>query len=481
MTLPDPTPVDYSSRDYASIRDDLIDLIPSFVPEWTSRNSSDFGIVLLQLFAYVADSLNYYADRSANEAFLETATQRGSVIRLARLLGYNPTSTLAATTDLTFSNSTGADITVPAGSQVSTTPTDSDSTPITFETDEDLVVPATSSATVGATEGTTVSDEQVGVSDGSVDQTFALFNPDVIQGSVQVFVDGVEWNPADHLITCGPYDTCVGFLLDENDVTSLVFGDGANGVVPAAGAIITATYRVGGGAAGNVAANTLVNIIDSLPAGLTVLNNSAATGGADSETTDSIRVNASKQFSTNQRAVTLDDYANLAVGVPGVGKASAVSGSLNSVTSYVVPQGGGGVDEGGDPTTQLAALLVTVQETLAAAAPASASVTVLPSTYVPINVTVTVHASNTYRQDRVQSDATSALTDLFDIDNVILGDQITVADIQLAMAGVVGAAWTDISVLDRDDGTGFSNQISLDSNECPVLGTLTVTVAGGIS
>src|SRR2546423_3019680 len=80
--------IDYLARDYASCRRALLDLIPSKLPEWTDRSEADFGIVLIELFAYMADILSYYQDRVANEAFLNTAQERRSVINHLRLIGY---------------------------------------------------------------------------------------------------------------------------------------------------------------------------------------------------------------------------------------------------------------------------------------------------------------------------------------------------------------------------------------------------------
>ena len=95
-------PVDYTSRDYASILNDLVTLIPSYLPEWTDRSPGDFGIVLLELFAYMGDILNYYSDRIANEAFISTAQQRQSVLNLATLLDYTAHNNVSATTTLQF-------------------------------------------------------------------------------------------------------------------------------------------------------------------------------------------------------------------------------------------------------------------------------------------------------------------------------------------------------------------------------------------
>jgi hypothetical protein len=88
-----PTPaeeplIDYLAKDYASFRQLLLDRIPQLNPDWLERNPSDLGIALVELLAYVGDHLSYFQDAVANEAFLDTARQRVSAKRHARLIDY---------------------------------------------------------------------------------------------------------------------------------------------------------------------------------------------------------------------------------------------------------------------------------------------------------------------------------------------------------------------------------------------------------
>jgi hypothetical protein len=80
--------IDYLAKDYASFRRLLIDLIPQLNPAWLERNPSDLGIALLELFAYEGDNLSYFQDAVANEIYLDTARQRASAKKHARLIDY---------------------------------------------------------------------------------------------------------------------------------------------------------------------------------------------------------------------------------------------------------------------------------------------------------------------------------------------------------------------------------------------------------
>jgi hypothetical protein len=88
--------IDYVTKDYAGFRQGMLDLIPLLLPSWTDRGENDFGVVLIEMFAYVADILSYYQDRVANEAYLSTATQRRSVVELLRLIDYQVDPGLSA-------------------------------------------------------------------------------------------------------------------------------------------------------------------------------------------------------------------------------------------------------------------------------------------------------------------------------------------------------------------------------------------------
>jgi hypothetical protein len=94
--------IDYLTKDYAGFRQGMLDQIPLLFPRWTDRGEADFGVVLIELFAYVADILSYYQDRVANESFLSTATQRRSVNELLRLIGYQIDPGLSASALIHF-------------------------------------------------------------------------------------------------------------------------------------------------------------------------------------------------------------------------------------------------------------------------------------------------------------------------------------------------------------------------------------------
>lgn len=80
--------LDYRAKDYASFRALLFDRYSQIIPEWKERHVPDVGVAVTEIMAYVGDYLSYYQDAVAAEAYLETAHQRISVRRHARLVDY---------------------------------------------------------------------------------------------------------------------------------------------------------------------------------------------------------------------------------------------------------------------------------------------------------------------------------------------------------------------------------------------------------
>ena len=100
-----PPEINYLAKDYGSFRQLLLDRLAVLVPDWKERHAADLGVALLELLAYVGDQLSYFQDAVATEAYLDTARQRISVRRHARLVDYamhegcNARAFLSLTTD----------------------------------------------------------------------------------------------------------------------------------------------------------------------------------------------------------------------------------------------------------------------------------------------------------------------------------------------------------------------------------------------
>lgn len=124
---------------FATFREAMLEAIAaeSTLAALTTRESDDYAITVLELFAAVGDVLSFYNERIANELFLRTANERDSLLRLVRLIGYQLRPGLAATGLLAFSLDAGAETRIRRGLKVMSVP-GQDERPQTFETLEQI-------------------------------------------------------------------------------------------------------------------------------------------------------------------------------------------------------------------------------------------------------------------------------------------------------------------------------------------------------
>jgi hypothetical protein len=369
------TSIDYTSRDFFSLRQDLISRVKTRVNTagkvWNGNDPADFGIAIIEAFAHMGDLTNYYIDRVANEAYLGTATQRQSLINLASMYGYRPAGYRQSTVDITLVNPGSADIVVPAGTLMSVTivlTTNGSSTTYQeyFTLLEDVTVGALGSTTGQVIHGRNASaiesnaaaagdnydipGERLAFSTGLANQSYTLKFNQVVDNSVRVFVRNadsfVEWSEVPNLTEFGPQDFIYSLTYSGNNYVTVNFGDGVSGAIPVYGDDIKVQYYIGGGLVGNIDSGLSFSIV-SVPASsgvelssltaVTISSNDVGYGGEEPESNESIRLNAPTALRSSQRAVSLDDFKSFALSMPGVGKAAAYAVAPTSVNLYVSP------------------------------------------------------------------------------------------------------------------------------------------------
>ena len=270
----------------------------------------------------------------------------------------------------------------------------------------------------------------------------------------------------------GSSDLAWAQTVDANGIVSVNFGDGINGSVPTAGLNIYANYRVGGGTIGNLAANSIVDIASAIT-GISISASSATSGGTAAETIDQIRTNAPRAFTTQQRAVTLADYGNLAMSLPVVSQANAVANTYTNITVYVTSQGN---------TVPNQATLDTVTSYLQPLSLAGTVVTCTAATLVPINVgsggsPVLIGCSSRYSPTSVQVQAVQAIQNLFAPANTQLAGRVTLSSVYSALYKIPGVQFINIPLFVRSDATqSGAADILMRSFELPTAGNIIVTV-----
>ena len=124
-------PIDYLARDFWSYRAALLDFASLRYPDWADRLEADAGVMMAELMSALGDEMAYYQDRVSREAYLETASQRRSIRRHARLVDYHMHDGLGATGWVDFNVDAGV-LAIPAGTNVFSM--SDDNTRIDFET-----------------------------------------------------------------------------------------------------------------------------------------------------------------------------------------------------------------------------------------------------------------------------------------------------------------------------------------------------------
>jgi len=177
--------------------------------------------------------------------------------------------------------------------------------------------------------------------------------PTGLASSLVVKANGASWREVPTVYNQPPASQVYDVTNLQGGTATITFGDGVEGAtLPTGQNNIIANYRVGLGAAGNVAAGTITTLVDR-PGGVSgVTNPSPAAGGQDAQSIDDIRANAPQTVLTLGRVVSIADYQDFAATFPGIAKAYAlwIPNGINRGVFLTVAAVGGVQLMPGDPT-----------------------------------------------------------------------------------------------------------------------------------
>src|SRR3954454_10944831 len=311
--------------------------IAATAPEWTDLSPGDPGMTLVEVFAYLAETMIYRLNRVPDKLYVE----------FLRLIGVRMGPPAAASVKVTFTRDKGAprtEIEIPRGTRISTGAAGGTGTeaPV-FATAEHAVLPAERDRVdVAALNAELVVAELVGRADGHPGTWFGLARPPAISPTgdpldllvaVEATPDeipegepAVEWQGRTDCVW-GEVDNFSDLSADDpvyiadrmsGTVTFAPAAQSADGVgalgpakalaaIPSAGREVRIWYRRGGGTAGNVAAGTLTTMRDAIT-GVTVTNSEPATGGRAEESLENALIRGPQELRSLARAVTARDY-----------------------------------------------------------------------------------------------------------------------------------------------------------------------------
>ena len=243
--------------------------------------------------------------------------------------------------------------------------------------------------------------------------------------------------------------------MEDDGRARLRFGDGVLGRPPLPGDAFRASYRLGGGPAGNVGSDVLTVLVSPVP-GLAVRNPVPARGGAAPEPVEQVRQWAPQAFRGQERAVTDADYAAVAERHPEVARAAATRRWTGSwYTEFVTVDRRRGAPVDADFRTGLEAHLDPFRM-------AGTDVAVDAPIPVPLDIVLTVRVRPGYVRGAVQAalaerfsarDLPDGQRGFFHPDNLTFAQPVYLSAVVAAAMAVDGVRWVE-----TDEGPGRPNR-----------------------
>lgn len=305
-------------------------------------------------------------------------------------------------------------------------------------------------------QGQTVTDRFVAPSVVTPGYAIKLSRTPVINGSVEVTVNGEIWTQVTPTDFRSADDTVYQVNTYVSGNTAVVFGDDTFGSSVPVDASIAVTYRVGGGTTGNIALNTINTTITGLvttlsnPVPVAVTNaTSTGIGGQDAETLEQARLNIPFYTRTNDRAVTLSDYQTLAsqfhdplYGSVAFARATVrtenafLEGNIVVIYAWTTGASGGLVNLTSD-------LKASLKDFLQTKSVGTDLVEVYDGVNQPVPVAVRYEVSSGFAITEVQQSVLSAISSF--INSLVPGQTLLFSDLMSTLNGVYGLSTFSIA------------------------------------
>ena len=278
---------------------------------------------LLDVLAYNTHYNSFYLNMVANEMFLESAVLRSSLISLSKLIGYKPRSRIGATANVNVIFSTDDSpnvLTIPKKTKFFTS---LNGVNYTFVTENSYTTINESGSNIITVPNVSLKEGEpltytftANTSDDS--QRFILPNLGIDSQTIEVQIQESVTDTRRSLYTLASDLFQIGstsnvFFIEETTdfYHEIRFGDNVLGRKPKTGNIVIVNYNICSGVLANDA-NSFFSIgsvsgYDTI----TITTNDRSRGGSDEESLESIRFNAPKNYSTQNRAVTTEDYRSI--------------------------------------------------------------------------------------------------------------------------------------------------------------------------
>ncbi len=266
-------------------------------------------------------------------------------------------------------------------------------------------------------------------------------NPAGVDSTLKVFVNNIRWHEADSLAALEPNDRRFITKADNEDKTSVIFGNGEKGVrLPTGIENIRVEYRNGIGSQGNVKA-AQISLLTTKPLGVKeVINPLRASGGANREARDSARKNVPLAVKALDRLVSVQDYEDFSRIYAGIGKAHAVE--LSNGRQQLVHITIAGAED--IPIDQNSELFINLRQALHDFGDSHQGIKLDIRELMLIVIEAGVAILPDYQWESVVTDLRTRLLDALSFDQRELGQDVTLSEVISTMQSVPGVAFVDV-------------------------------------
>lgn len=422
-------------RSYQQIKAKLVESLMGLKDPQGQKLITDYSegnilIIILSLFAAIAEVLHYYVDNMARETFLSTARRYDSVVKHGALVDYHARAAIAATVDVILSrsitgNSIGAKLTIPQGTLFTDSSGNSwlSARDVTWYSNVTTCkVPIIQHERYTAS---ALNNMVIPTGDRVILNLGTLPNGKYYeQGSMSLQIGGETWVLVDTFAKSKPTDKHFMVSVDESLSPYIMFGDGTFGKKPAAGAKITnVVFYLTNGTQGNVKSNTITSVpsvISSSITDATVSNAYDAGGGSNYENFTMLKEHIPLSVKTLGVAITKEDFESLAMLVDGVNKAKADYECGRKLTVYISPDGG---------AVASSELINRVYNLLSQRAPMTTWLKVKSAGKVQIILEMDVTGKKSYKTAEIQTQILTALYKAYSPEQAQIGGSVRVSDI----------------------------------------------------
>lgn len=421
-------------RSYQQIKSKLIEGLSNIKDDngkqlITDVSEGNILIIVISMFAAIAEVLHFYIDNAGRESFLPTARKYSSVLKHGKLVDYHARSAIAATVDVTLvrpltSSSKGKVISIPQGTEFKDNAGNTwlSAKNITWNTNVSTCkVPLIQHKYYEFENlyGTQIPNaDQIQISLGTLDD--GLYE----EGTMAMEIGSETWVLVKTFAYSKPTDRHFMVQNTEEDIPVIIFGDGTFGMKPVPGSIITVvSCYITNGSDGNVSAGSITDvptIISSAVSDATISNVNAAGGGSNYEDFNMLKEHIPLSVRTLGVAVTKQDFIDYAMQVDGVNKAKMEYECGRKMTLYISPD---------NAAVASSELCNRVLNHLKKFVPLTTWLKVKSAGKAKIILEMDVTGKPSFKSDDIKDQVLQALYDKYSPDHSSIGGSVRISDI----------------------------------------------------